>query len=496
MSTLSVTRSNGSRFDKKTLIGFAIAVGLGVLVAAYPLVGFEGMGTCLILYGILRWTDGRLELWQVLALSALTPYIILNYGFDNFSIGAGGFHFPVGELLMFLALALLMLGSQTGTISVLWRDPLVICLFALLLLSIAHLAIDVPRYGFYAIRDSSLFFESVFLLVGVAWTKNVRQTGLLFRWMFVVLLINFAYTYTFPWNESIQAWSPRSGVFHPVPLFGNYEQNGVFLVAGVPFCTWLAPLFVRWPRWIFFGLATAQLGGLVILQLRSMYVGIVLVLVLLLLLRETKRLISVTKALVWSVGGILTLLLVVSTLGIKLQGRMGPVDLSFIEEHAGTVLDLGDSNARMSHDVDRTEWYGEVWDRICSSPSNMIVGEGFGQALIDFVNEQGIPVRQPHNTSLTVLARLGFLGLSIWGLFLVLLAARYVQFLRAHSASAEASSLVLWLLMYSVLAFLFTSVQPEFEFSHGAIPFFFLQGVAIGFMRTAKGRFDVRSLAF
>jgi O-Antigen ligase len=494
MSALTAAKVHGSWLDARILLGFLIAVGLGVCVAAYPVACMGGITACLILCGILRWARGRLELWQVLVLLALTAYIILNYGFDNFAIGAGGFHLPLGELLVFLALALVIWREQRGFLSSMLRDPIVACLFALLLLSCAHLLIDVPRYGLYAVRDSSLFFEAVILLAGVVWAGNARKTVLWVRWMFFVIVVNLIYTYTFPWNEKIQAWSPTFGVFHAVPLFGNYEQNGVFLVAGILFCIWFGPALVPWPRWVFWALAVAQLGGLAILQLRSMYVGILVVLLLLFLLGETKKFAGFACALAWGVGGVLTLLLAVTALGIKLQGRMGPVDLSFIEEHAETVLSLGDSNTRMSHDVDRGAWYGEVWDRVRSSPSNMAVGEGFGQVLINFENDKGIPVRQPHNTSLTVLARLGFLGLSIWVVFLVLMTTRYVQFIRGRSASAGISSLVLWLFLYSVLAFMLTSVQPEFEFSHGAIPFFFFQGLAIGIMRNAGDDIQFRPL--
>jgi len=492
MTTQTATKVQGSWLDARALLGFGIAVGLGVLVAAFPVVGLEGIAVCLFLYGISRWARGRMEIWQVLVLLALTPYIILNYGFDNFAVG---FNFPLGELLMFMGLGLAILSTPRGFLRNLLRDPVIVCLFALLLLSCAHLIVDVPRYGFYAIRDSSVFVEAIFLIAGLVWAQSSRNIRLFAYWMFCVLLVNLVYTYTFPWNERIQAVSPSSGIFHPVPLFGNYEQNGVFLVAGVLFCVWLAPSLVQWSRWVLLGLAVAQLGGLAILQLRSMYVGIVLLLALLLFLGETKKMAGVAYALAWGMGGVLALLLAVTSLGIKLQGRMGPVDLSFIQEHAATVLALGDSNTRMSHDVDRGDWYGEVWDRVRSSPSNMAVGEGFGQALIDFENEQGIPVRQPHNTSLTVLARLGFVGLSIWLLFLGLLATRYVKFLRLRTTSPAISALVLWLLMYSVLAFMFTSVQPEFEFSHGAIPFFFMQGLAIGIMRNSSSRFDARPLA-
>src|SRR5713101_6815324 len=139
MSTSTVTRVLGGPLDARALIGFAIATALGVLLAVYPVVGLGGVAVCLTLYGILRWGRGRLEFWQTLVLATMTPYFILNYGFDNLAVGGGGFHFPVGELLMFLALALVILRIQPGLLSNTLLDPPMICLIALLLLSCAHL---------------------------------------------------------------------------------------------------------------------------------------------------------------------------------------------------------------------------------------------------------------------------------------------------------------------------------------------------------------------
>jgi hypothetical protein len=478
-------RTYDPRVWVRVLFGFALATALGALVASYPLAVLGAAGACLALYGIFRWCHERLEFWQVLVLFALTPYLILNYGFDNLAVGAGGVQVPVGESLLFAALALL-LGRQWWIVRSIMAEPSMVCLAALLLLSCAHLIVDVPRHGLYAVRDSSMFFEAVFLPLGVPWGINPRATQVLLRWMFFVFVLNLLYSWTFSWGEQIRAWSPASGVFHPVPLFGNYWQSAPFLLVGALFCIWLAPSLGRWPRWILVGLAAAQLGGLAILQARSMYVGILLVLMILLLLGESKKLAGFVSTLAWGTGVLAVLLLAVSVLGIEFQGRMGPVQFSFIADQAKTVLNVGDANARFSHEVDRSKWYGEVWDRVRSSPSNLIVGEGFGQALITFENEEGIPVRQPHNSSLTVLGRLGFAGLSMWVLFIILTALRYIRALRRGHTLGEWSPLILWLFLYFVLALLFTSVQPAFEFSHGAIPFYFFLGLTIGVLRNLK----------
>jgi O-antigen ligase len=472
--------------DTKTLLGLAVAAILGVLVATYPLIGLAALPVCFALYGIHRWCRERLELWQVVVLLAMTPYFILNYGFDNLTLGGAGFQLPVGELLMFFALALVILGKHRGMFRSAMLDSVVICLTSLLLLSCAHLIVDMPRYGLYALRDSSMFVEAVFLILGMVWAQNTSSTQLLMRWLFFVFLVNLFYSYTYSWGDAIRAISPTSGVFHPVPLFGNYQHNALWLLLGAAFFLWLGPSLVRWPRWILVGLAAAQLSGLAILQARSMYVGIALVLLLLAGLGEVKKLLDFASALVWGTGVLAALLLVVSMAGLELQGRVGRVDFSLVADQAKTLLDLGNANARMSHDVDRGEWYEEVWDRVRSNPSNLIVGEGFGQALIRFENLEGIPVRQPHNSSLTVLARLGFVGLSIWLLFIVLVFVRYVRFLRMPEISAGTSSLVVWLLCTLVLSLLYASVQPSLEFSHGASPFFFLSGFGLGIIRWQK----------
>lgn len=491
MSSSTATKGFSTWVNGKGLFGFAIATALGALVAAYPLVGVEGTAGCLALYGIFRWCRQELKFWQVLVLVAVTSYIILNYGFDNLAVGG---IFPVGELLMFLALVLVVLGENRGWLRGALLDPPVFCLIALLLLSCAHLVIDVPRYGLYAIRDGSMFFEATFLILGAAWGRNPRNTQVLMRWMFFVFLVNLFYSYTFPWADRIQAWSPISGVFHPVALFGSYQENALFLVLGALYCIWLAPSLVCWPRWVLLMLAAAQLGGLAILQVRSSYVGLAVSALILLLLREIKKLAGLASALVWGIAVLSVFLSTVSFLGVKVHGRMGPVDFSFIEEQAKTVLLLGDPSARMSHDADRSEWYGEVWDRVRSSPSNLIVGEGFGQTLISFENEQGIAVRQPHNSSLTVLARLGLVGLSIWLLFIVLVLARYVRFLQMQHVPAGVSAVVLWLFLDFVLAVLESTVQPSFELSHSAIPFYFLQGLAFGTMRNPDGNLELNRL--
>jgi hypothetical protein len=492
MSTLTISKLLGTRLNTKTVLGFAIATAVGVFLAAYPLTCLGAVAIGVTVYALFRWCRAQMEWWQILVLLALTPSLILNYGFDNFAVGAGGFKFPLSDVLMFLALCIVAWRIGVAGLKNILLDPPIICLIALLVMTFFHLIFNIPRWGFYSVRDSSMFFESVILILGVSWAQNPRSTEFLKLWLFYVLLINLIYSYTFMWGEQIQYMSPKFGVFHPVPLVGNYQQTALWLLAGVIYFLWIAPQVVRWPRWILTLLAAAQLGGLAILQARSMYMGIGVILLLLFLFGETKRLVGFATAIGWGAGALFALLLTVSALGIQIEGRMGPVTFGFVEEQIETVFAMGNANTRMAHEEDRADWYGEVWGRLTSSAANMVVGEGFGQALISFVNDEGIPVREPHNSSLTVLARLGFVGLSIWLMFLGMIVVRYIRFLRMRAASPETHVTILWLFLVLVLYLMMASVQPTLEFSHGSMPFYFLIGLGIGIMGQKQYSFDAK----
>ena len=106
MSTFTATGVLDARRNVRILILFIITAALGMILAAYPLTVLGAVALCASLYVFFRWCRQQMEWWQMLVLISLTASIILNYGFDNLAVGAGRLKFPVGDLLMFLALVL------------------------------------------------------------------------------------------------------------------------------------------------------------------------------------------------------------------------------------------------------------------------------------------------------------------------------------------------------------------------------------------------------
>ncbi len=421
----------------------------------------------------------RSQMWQILVLVALSGYILLNYGFANLAFRVGGVPLIIGHGLMFAALALAAVGGSIHMGKAL-REPTAWLLLALTLLTLLHLVSDIPRYGFYAVRDASIFLESIFVLLGLAWGRQRGGLKVLMQWLLFLFSLNFAYCLMHPWQEPMRSASPTSGIFLKVPLLGFHAHNALYLLAGALFCLFLGGYLIRGARWVLWLLAAGQLFALAVLQARSMYIGIVVVLFMVAIMREVRKLARLAATLAL---GIAALVVVTSILAVEFPGRVGPVTASFLEEHANSLLFAPEAPGAGTI-VTRLDWYQHVWEQTTSTPSAFLVGSGFGEPLIEFTGPEGTAVRQPHNSHLTVLARLGAVGALLWILCHISIMRSFLRGLGKRAAiSKESSDLLLWLFIFYVLSMIFTSVQPHLEFSYGAIPFYFFTGLALGITR-------------
>lgn len=459
-------------------IVFAVFLLGGVLAAHSPLLAFGCLAAAVIMgFAWLAFTylyQSGLKVWQVLLLVALTGYVLLNYGFENLTIHVGG-PLIVSYALMFASLGVAAL-SHPRLLIMVRREPALICLFALIILTFLHLIPDVPVYGIWAIRDASMFFDGIFLLLGLFWALRGSSTIPLMKWLMVIFVLNLLYSCSLPWGDKISAWSPQSGIFQPVPLFGNYSGSGVYLLVGALFYVSLSHYVVSWPRWIVLLLAAAQLFGLTILQARAMYLGFAVVLILLVFLGETKKSAKLVLLLAPALAGVLLL----TALGIELPGRIGTVSVDFIKEHVRGISGAEDTPG--SHG--RLDWYEQAFQHFRSHP---VIGDGFGMVLIDFTDNErraNAAVRQPHNSSLTVLARLGLLGSVPWVLFNLYVVKRFLYaFRQRRYCNKQLADLLVWLFMVYVIFMIQASVEPGFEFPSGSIPFYFFTGLALGLIR-------------
>jgi len=461
-----------------------MAVALGVCIAAFPVGTAAGFAVALamVLAGVAMTRAGFSKPWHLIVIPTVTLYIVLNHGFANLTIHPVGVPLIVGHALMFSGL-FLAVGTSHRYVFREMREPAMVSLIALMVLAALHLIGDTAEHGLYAIRDSSVFLEGVFLLLGLLWAREERAAECALRWLLPVFVLNLVYTMTYPWRETVQAASPVSGIFRPVAIVGHYNQSYLYLLAGALFCLWLGPRVAHWPGWVWKLLVAAQLLCLTLVQTRSMYVGVVVVLLVVVLLGEFRQWVKIAS----SVGSaLLIFVLLTSSLGIELEGRLGPTRLDFLWDQVRSLS--GEAGTPGMSVEGRMRWYRETWDRVVSSDGNFLIGEGFGEPLLsNAIGKEGVAIRQPHNTHLSVMARLGLVGAAIWAIFHLSILARFARTLRRKQRlNRSFYELSAWFLLYYLLSMLVTSVQPLLEFSYGAIPFYLLMGLVLGLMRRSS----------
>lgn len=468
------------RLDRGDLAWFALFVLAGSLAILYPLVLLIGVVVAATVafcwVGVVQVRRAGLELWQVFVLIGVSGYMLLNYGFENLTFHLGGFPIIISYGLMYAALALAIFAHHESIAKTL-KEPAILCMVALLILTVFHLAIDLPRYGLWALRDSSMCLDGMFMLLGMLWAMKAKDTVFFGKWMLVLFVLNLMYSFTLPWAEKIWSWSPESGVFLTVPILGNFNGTGDLLLSGALFCICLAGYVLTRPSWMMLFLALAQFLGVAISQVRRMYVATVVVFVILAVLGETKK---YAKLMILLPAAVVVILLATTLGGLEISGRIGVVNLDFFKEH---IRSMSDAEGTPGSSVQsRVVMADEAFQHFRAHP---VVGEGFGLPLLNIIDENnGSVTRMPHNSSLSYLARLGTIGFAVWIAFHFCIIKRFIHAIRRrHHYDKRLAAFVLWLFLFYVLFMIGSLVEAAFEFPSGAVPFYFLMGFALGLMR-------------
>lgn len=420
----------------------------------------------------------RFVLWQNLTFIFLLGYATLNYGFANWSLHLGNIPVPLGHLLAFAAL-FLAINGKTREVKAFLREPVFLLWLLLSILAFGHLIIDIPRFGGYAIRDASFVSEGIFLLLGFIWAKRAKDVNLFLKVLSILFFVIFAYSLTYPIKELLLEISPKSGIFLEVPLLGSYSNISFFLVIGSFYYLLVARRILRWPSAVLLVFAFLQIGWSFVFQVRSMYVGIAISLLILILLGGVRK--GVKSAIIL-ISGIIILFFIMIGLNVGLQGRIGPIETDFYVQHLRSMFLVPDTPGVGSWSW-RFKLLPQIWKRWSASTTTIVLGEGFGEPLVDLINPKGTVVRQPHNTHITVLMRLGLVGFIIWGFMHWKILSLFIRSLRNFRKGSIVHDVILWLFLFYVLGMLMTSVQPWLEFSYGAIPFYTLMGFSLGLLR-------------
>jgi hypothetical protein len=432
-----------------------------------------------------------LTVWQNLTFFILVGYSALNYGFANWSLRFGGMPIPIGHFLAFSAL-FLALPKGAQHLPAFFRTPIAVLWLMLVSLSLFHLIYDVPKHGGYAVRDASFVAEGIFLMVGFLWARHKDHGTVFLKVMSCLFLLTFIYALMYPARAVLSEYSPVSGIFLEVPLLGFFNNISFWLITGALFYLLVAKYIVRLPSLVLLILALLQAAWSAIFQDRSAYLGVILSLLLLSLFGRTRKMFTVLTCFVVAM---IVLFFVIGIFDVVPEGRLGPVEPEFFIRHFRSFF-LDPHAPGTGTTMWRLSLLRDMWARWTDNPGTILIGEGFGEPLTGIHKKlTGVTVRQPHNTHLTILVRLGAVGFFLWVLLHWKIVALFLRSLRSSRQRPRDKNIILWFFLFYILGIMLTSVQPWLEFSYGAIPFFTIMGFAIGLLYENTGHTQLLSPA-
>jgi O-antigen/teichoic acid export membrane protein len=406
----------------------------------------------------------------------------------------------VGELVMGLGFL------EAALIRVPWRrlvaqSTVLKLLLAFMAACSLRLVVDLPRYRLDAVRDSAIWYYGAFaFLVAAAVTYDPTFVPRLARW----------YRWVLPW---FFLWAPFAIVLGQMPSLSTItmpdstapinsfkpQDVTVQVAFGIAFM-WLdlgrlegePRRRIRGEKLLtIIGVLTILLGGT---QTRGGFMSAVLLLAVVFLYLPAGRQQGILLPLVLGLSLMLAFALV---LDLKLQGSVRDISVRQVTANIGSVFGH-ENNDQLSGTV---EWRAGYWKEVLTdlrTSGTWLSGIGFGPILpdrytVDVGNTNNVdsktPLRNVHNSHLTILARAGVPSFSIWLALWIAYVYTLLRAIRRRAAGVAADPVVALyvLLLATIPAYLFAAIfDPALEGPHCGIWLFTLVGFAAAYTRVRR----------
>jgi hypothetical protein len=392
----------------------------------------------------------------------------------------------VGELVLAIGIA------EAIAVRLRWRNvfmalPMLKILFVFMVVCSIRLVLDVPTYGLDAVRDSSIwYYGSYAFLVGAAALYDPTFTPRLIRW----------YRRVVPW---FILWAPIAIVVAQIDAFSvisipdsdtpinaiKVNDIAVHVALAIGFL-WLEGGRIAGGRGRRRSEILLTVIGIVALLMSGsqnrggLVAGAVVLTIVLSYIpagRQRRIVFSVTCSLV-------VVIILILIFNLRLQGERREVSLQQVGKNISSILGGSDSE-ELSGTV---EWRQGYWEQVVDDllkSERWITGVGFGPILPErydvdagVVNPQQ-PLRNAHNSHLTILARTGFPGLALWVSFWLFFCHHLFKWVRRRPGGVrDPSADFAVLLLAAIGGFLVNAFfDPALDGPHAGIWIFTLVGL-------------------
>lgn len=420
-----------------------------------------------------------IQVRNFIVLLVVFLYMLLNYGFMQVRVppvdGAG---VPIGEFVLIISLLTIRYSVFLPRLSsVVYLVPFIIWWIYGLIRAFSA----VPDYGMWALRDASHVIESLFLILGFAVVARQKQLDRFFLWLSYILFIVCVYALGFPIMSVLQELSPKiiAGSGKDVSLFFNYTNTSALLIMAGAYLVIFNSGKSRQPN-LYFILAVFLIGYAVIqFQARTIYLQLIGLFILFSLYKRS----LLSKGVIGAFVFIIVLSIIPFT-GLELSGRLGQaVSIEFFVNHFMAIggIESDGLEGAAGGVGQRIEWWLGLYEQWISSIKKFLFGLGYGFPLIDFGIADGVMVREPHNSYISILARGGLFAAVMWlWMHLILLKIwRKLYLYFKNIGNTEYQNRLLILMVYFVLVWIFAIGEDAFEKPFIMIPYYFFWGVIL-----------------
>ncbi|WP_211831079.1 O-antigen ligase family protein [Kistimonas asteriae] len=418
-----------------------------------------------------------LESRDRLALLILFCYLLFNYGFMQIRIGI----LPIGEMFILLMIVITRWLTVTARFYFV-SGPSILMLFLSWWLFVALSAmLGFYKYGVWALRDASHVIETIYILIGFCLFGSFFFMNKLFSFFRFFIVVIILYGLTYPISGFLRFLSPHlSGASgQSVSIFFVYTNTAMLMLVSA------ASMFIFKSEGFFVSKLKLIIAGFLIafclafFQARTIYLQIIALYLFLFMFRRSEF----KKGIFVILFGLLVIILL-PILGFEAEGRIGQVvSLKFLYNHFMAIFGIANSGVESAAGgVDlRIGWWLDIYEKWSVDFTTMFFGLGFGLPLIDHGLANGVVAREPHNSFISLLARLGIFGASLWCLihcFLLKVWFNLFKFTKINQYKTINNFLAVFMI-YFVFVCVFAIGEDSFEKPFNAIPYYLLWGGVI-----------------
>lgn len=371
----------------------------------------------------------------------------------------------VGEIALVFGLFIIFQTPHLGRLIRVSRPIQILLLFMLWGFALAFEGYS--EWGIDAVRDSALWYYGGFALISSVlllykpdlWDELVDDLTRLIPFFFMVMIVRFALAQT-----SIGPRIPDSQTHLTGHKTANIAVNVALALAFLLIV--VGPSATRELRRRATGLT---LVGLLLVigvgsQSRSGFLAAFVILSVVFVLARHVR------PVILGVFGLAILVAILAAaLDVKFQLDRRELSVEQVIENFQSVTEEATSGSQFDN---TTQWRLNLWNLVVEdvlTADRALAGFGFGENLalrFDYENPNvSLPLRNPHNSHLSVLARMGTVGMALWvGMF----ASWYSSLVRARRQFRELgedhrASLSLWLMLAMTGLLLNAIFDPTLE---------------------------------